>query len=164
MSFLTPNRDVHVEVREIMLQSRAERAARSMEQETLLQNHISECAECAQAMEAIQTSLREVQAVSASIAADTLLVRSTQLRVRARARELKKQEDLMRPLGVAAAVAFVWAVASIPFVWQGFQWLGSRGNLPDMVWVSGFLAMTLMPAAAVGTIALARKQQRTATP
>ena len=157
---MSKQRNIHTEVREIMLQSRAERWHRSTEQEVLLQSHLAECGECAREMEAIQTSLREVQAVSASIAAGSTLVRSTQLRVRARARELKKQEEFMRPLGIAAAVAFLWAGASMPFIWQGFQWLGSNNNLPDMVWVSGFIAMTLMPAAAVGTIALARSQQK----
>lgn len=146
-----------------MLQSRAERWHRSAEQESLLQSHLAECGECALQMQAIQISLQEVQAVSASIAASATLVRSTQLRVRARARELKKQEDFMRPLGVAAAVAFLWAGASMPFLWEGFQWLGRNNNLPDMVWVTGFVVMALMPAAAVGTIALARSQQKTAT-
>ena len=154
------SRTIHTRVQEIMLQSRAERWQRTAEQESLLQSHLAECVECAQQMEAIQTSLREVQAVSASIAASGTLVRSTQLRVRARARELKRQEEFMQPLWIAAVLAFLWAGGSMPFLWQGFEWLGHSNNLPGMVWVSGFLVMSLMPAAAVGTIALARNQQK----
>ena len=152
--------NIHARVQEIMLQSRAERWHRTAEQESLLQGHLAECAGCARHMEGIQTSLREVQAVSASIAAGATLVRSTQLRVRARARELQKQEEFMQPLWIAAVFAFLWAGGSMPFLYQGFQWLGHSSNLPGMVWVSGFLVMSLMPAAAVGTIALARNQQK----
>lgn len=163
MSFLHSTPNVHAAAQEIMLQSRAERRERTAEQEHFLQTHVAECAACAAQMEAIQTSLREVQAVSASIAASSTLVRSTQLRVRARARELKKQQEFMQPLWIAAVLAFLWAGASMPFLWQGFEWLGRNNNLPDMVWVSGFLVMSLMPAAAVSTIALAR-QQKAVTP
>lgn len=152
--------DIHARAQEIMLQSRSERACRTAQQEHLLQSHLGECSDCAQQMESIQTSLAEVQAVSASIAASSLLVRSTQLRVRARARELQKQQELMQPLWIAAMLAFLWAGGSMPFLWQGFQWLGHNNNLPDMIWVSGFLIMSLMPAAAVGTVALARTQQK----
>lgn len=152
--------NIHSRVREIMLQSRAERGCRTADEENLLQSHLAACAACALQMEAIQTSLREVQAVSVSIAASSALVRSTQLRVRARARELKKQDEFMQPLWIAAVLAFLWAGGSMPFLWQGFQWLGHSNNLPGMVWVSGFVVMSLMPAAAVGTIALARNQQR----
>ncbi|HUS19963.1 MAG TPA: hypothetical protein VMZ25_09955 [Terriglobales bacterium] len=155
-------RNVHVEVQEIMLQSRAERWRRTAEQESLLESHLAECAECSLQMQAIQVSLSEVQAVSASIAASSTLVRSTQLRVRARARAMKKQEEFMRPLWFAALLAFLWAGASMPFLWQGFAWLGKNNNLPDMMWVSGFVIMSLMPAAAVGTIALARSQKAAA--
>ena len=155
--------DVHAQAQEIMLQSRSERVHRTPEQESLLQSHLTECVSCALQMQAIQTSLAEVQAVSASIAAGSQLVRSTQLRVRARAREMKQQQEQMRPLWIAATLAFLWAGASMPFLWQGFQWLGHNNNLPDMMWVSGFLIMSLMPAAAVGTIALARNQQKAVT-
>lgn len=156
-------RNVHAAVREIMLQSRAERWARTAEQEQLLNEHVAACGDCAQQMEAIAASLREVQAVSASIAASSSLVRSTQLRVRARARELKKQNEFMLPFWVAAMLAFLWAGAVMPFLWQGFRWLGQNSNLPDAMWVSGFVLACLMPAAAVGTIALARSQQAQTT-
>jgi hypothetical protein len=161
---LSPRNNIHGEVQEIMLQSRSERMRRTVEQEELLQSHLSGCAECAQQMEMIQSSLREVQAVSASIAASSTLVRSTQLRVRARAREMRKQQEFMQPLWMAALLAFLWAGASMPFLWQGFQWLGKNNNLPDTMWISGFILMTLMPAAAVGTIALTRTQHKVATP
>lgn len=156
---MSPRASIHAQVQEIMLQSRSERWHRTAEQEALLQSHVAQCADCARQMEAIQISLYEVQAVSASIAASSTLVRSTQLRVRARARELKKQEEFMQPLWIAAMLAFLWAGASMPFLWQGFAWLGRNNNLPDMVWVSGFVVMCLMPAAAVSTIALARGQK-----
>lgn len=156
--------NVHHEVREIMLQSRSERMHRTAEQEALLESHLPGCADCAQQMEMIQTSLREVQAVSASIAASSTLVRSTQLRVRARAREMRKQQEFMQPLWIAAMLAFLWAGASMPFLWEGFQWLGKNNNLPEMMWVSGFIIMSLMPAAAVSTIALSRTQHKVATP
>jgi hypothetical protein len=155
-------RQVHAEAQAIMLQSRAERWRRSAEQEALLESHLAECVDCAHQMEAIQVSVSEVQAVSASIAASSTLVRSTQLRVRARARELKKQEELMQPLWLAAVLAFLWAGGSMPFLWEGFAWLGRNHNLPDMLWVTGFVIMCLMPAAAVGTIALARNQKASA--
>ncbi|HUQ49553.1 MAG TPA: hypothetical protein VM056_02475 [Terriglobales bacterium] len=153
----------HQRAQEIMMQSRAERMQRSNEQESWLESHLSACEACTCKMESLRTSLQDLHAFSANIAASSSLVRSTQMRVRMRARELKKQDELMQPLWIAAILAFAWAGGTMPLLWMGFQWLGKTNNLPDMIWVSGFLIMSLMPGAVVGTIALARNPQRVAT-
>jgi hypothetical protein len=77
------------------------------------------------------------------------------LRVRARAWELRQQQNNLRPLWISCVLAFTWAVVSMPFLWQGFEWLGRNQRLPEIVWQTGFVIMSLMPIAAVGTIAIA---------
>jgi hypothetical protein len=47
----------------------------------------------------------------------------------------------------------------MPFLWQGFEWLGRTNKMPDVIWQTGFVIMALMPIAAVGTIALANGLQ-----
>src|SRR5262249_6587319 len=124
-----------------------------------LDAHLSECADCSAQQDAIGEAVRDIRTSSFSITASPNLVRATQLRVRERAWELRQQQENLRPLWISCVLAFAWAVVSMPFLWQGFEWLGRSERLPDLVWQTGFVVMSLMPIAAVGTIAIANGLQ-----
>ena len=149
--------DQHQRARELIFQSFGESITR--EQDAWLAAHLSGCKPCAAEMESVQQSLLDLHSIACSITASASLVRATQFQVRMRARELQQQDDLMKPLWIAAALAFTWAVVSMPFLWEGFEWLGIHNQLPQMVWVTGFLVMCLMPAAAVAVVALAKRHR-----
>jgi hypothetical protein len=124
-----------------------------------LNAHLADCANCAEQKDGLTQAVRDMRMSSYSIMASQNLVRSTQLRVRARAWELRQQKDNLRPLWISCVLAFAWALLSMPFLWQGFEWLGHYEKMPDVVWQTGFVVMTLMPIAAVGTIAIAQGMQ-----
>ena len=117
-----------------------------------LDRHFESCEVCAAAARSTQEDLRGMRTAAVSASSD--LVRSTQLRVGARAAQLKRQEDRMRPVWIAISVAFCWMVFTSPVLWEGFQWLGERVNLPSLVWQTGFGLALLMPAAAICAIAM----------
>ena len=146
---------------DLLIGSRSREREISAEDRGWLESHLRDCAECNAQDASIDSVIGEMR--SLPVLANSTLVRATQLRVRARARELHQQQENMRPLWVACAIAFAWAVVATPFLWQGLSWLGHANRLPDIVWQSGFFAMTLMPIAAVGTIGLANRFHRTAS-
>jgi len=117
-----------------------------------LDSHLENCEACVAKAKEVQQQLQGLH--GASVAASSVLVRSTQLRVRARAAQLRRQEDRMRPVWIAITMAFCWMVFTSPVLWEGFQWLGERGYLPSLVWQTGFALALLMPAAAICAIAL----------
>src|SRR5216684_1158360 len=74
------------------------------------------------------------------------LARRTQFRVRLRAQELRGREPKRRALWLACAVSWVFGVASAPYVWSLFQWLGQRTGVPKLVWEVGFGLWWTIPA------------------
>src|SRR3954470_658617 len=100
---------------------------------------------------------------SSVVYANPAMVRATQMRVRARAAEMRLQQETMRPLWISSALALAWAVLSMPLLWQGFAWLGRVNHVPDLVWQTGFVIIALTPLTAVGTIGLASRLHDKAT-
>jgi hypothetical protein len=133
----------------------------SEQEEQFLQMHLDTCEPCTAQSDAINALTREMRGTS--VYANPKMVRATQMRVRARAAEMRQQQDTMRPLWISSALALGWAVVSMPVLWQGFAWLGHTTRLPDLVWQSGFGIMALAPITAVATIGLASRFHNKAT-
>jgi hypothetical protein len=151
-----PNHNhAHSDAFDLMLKAKARAEELSDDQRQRLDSHLSECSDCSAQHDALSEAVSDIRTSSFSITASPNLVRTTQLRVRARAWELRQQKNTMRPLSLSCLLAFAWALVSMPFLWQGFEWLGRANKLPDVLWQTGFVIMALMPIAAVGTIALA---------
>ena len=151
----------HLRALELMIDSLSRRSQVSSNDCAWLESHLADCPECASQESSIKMAISEMRSIP--VMANPTLVHATQLRVRARAQELRRQEENMRPLWLACAFAFAWAVLALPFLWQGFAWLGHANRVPDFVWQTGFLAIALLPIAAVGTIGLASRYHRAAT-
>jgi predicted anti-sigma-YlaC factor YlaD len=118
-----------------------------------LQHHLANCSGCSDQSQLINSTVHEMR--SDVVYADPAMVRATQMRVRARAAEMRRQQETMRPLWISSALALGWAVVSMPLLWQGFAWFGGINHVPDMIWQTGFGVMALAPLAAVGTVGLA---------
>lgn len=58
---------------------------------------------------------------------------------------MRERQERISPLWISCAIASLWAMISIPFLWEGFAWLGSHGRVADLVWQSGFVVAWLMP-------------------
>jgi len=97
-----------------MLKVKARTEELSDEQRQRLDSHLSECDDCSVQQDALSDTIRDIRTSSFSITASSNLVRATQVRVRARAWELRQQKNTMRPLSLSCLLAFAWALVSIP--------------------------------------------------
>jgi hypothetical protein len=133
------------------LHARAEQLIAKERVETLspferewLAAHLRECAGCA--ADALQTeeALRSLRTLAIPLPAD--LASRTQFRVRLRAQELQEREPRRRALWLACTISWVFGIASAPFVWRLFAWVGGRAGVPKLVWEIGFGLWWMIPA------------------
>jgi hypothetical protein len=148
----------HERARQLMLQHRAE--GLPPEQYAWLDSHLSDCSGCATQYAVFEGALRDVQRGISNVTATRALVRATQLRVRERAAELRHEQERMSPLWIATALAAIWAVISAPFLWYGFEWVGSRSELPALIWQTLFAFAWLMPTGLIAAVTLWTKGAR----
>src|SRR6266481_716638 len=153
------NENIHERALQLIGQARVEGIAEA--DSTWLLAHLEECEICAEHARQTDSSLRLLR--TAAIALPDGLASRTQFRVRLRAQELREREPKRRALWLACAVSWVFGVASAPYVWSLFQWLGQRTGLPKMVWEVGFGLWWSIPAlfaAAVLLMENSRKGER----
>jgi len=125
-----------------------------------LQCHLASCSSCSEQSLAINNALRDMR--NDVVYAQPAMVRATQSRVRARAAELRAQQETLRPLWIASSLALVWAFVSMPLMWQGFAWMGHTLHTPDYVWQTAFGFLALAPLTAVSGISVAKFRKATA--
>jgi len=125
-----------------------------------LEVHLTECPECQAKARANERALQLLR--SNSLAVRPTLVSMTQARVRLRARELHENQSRMRALWISSALSWVLGVASAPFVWRAFQWIGLHAGLPKLIWGTAFALWWLLPAGAVAVL-IAWNQRHTAS-
>lgn len=123
-------------------------------QQNSLRLHFAECAACRDYAEAAGRVVRTLR--SYPLAADSDLVRSTQMRVRALSLELRQQQE--RAWLVCLSCLFVGLSAAIttPFFWRAFQWFGSLAGVSNWIWQAGFISFWILPALVVSALLLAR--------
>ena len=107
---------------------------------------------CAARAASGEAAVRAVKSVS--VALPRGLAASTQLRVREEATNLNHQRTRNVALIVGCAISWVAGVASAPLVWRLFEWIGTKLDLPRIVWQLGFLSWWLVPAASAGLVIL----------
>jgi predicted anti-sigma-YlaC factor YlaD len=123
-------------------------------QQAWLRTHLNECRSCrdyAQAAEQFVRSLRSVPVV-----ADLALVRTTQMRVRLRSRELLQRQERMWLVWMSCVLVGLSVAISTPFLWLGWEWLAARAHVSGPVWQVGFMIFWLSPAVAASLLFLAR--------
>ena len=109
-----------------------------------LRSHLEQCEFCADRARQTDRALRSMR--TAAIPLPEGLARRTQFRVRLRAQELREREPKRRAMWVACAVSWAFGIASAPYVWSLFQWLGQRAGVPKLVWEVGFGLWWTIPA------------------
>ena len=126
----------------------------SAQQGTRLEEHLAACEACAEASRGMHEIANQLRSRAGGINAGSYLVRTTQLRVRQRAMQMRERQERMSPLWISCAIASLWALISVPLLWEGFSWLGGRGMVADLVWQSGFVVAWLMPFGLVAALLL----------
>jgi hypothetical protein len=136
------NPETHARAEKLIAQERIEGIAQP--ERDWLSAHFQECAGCAELARHTGQALRSMR--TAAIPLPHGLASRTQFRVRLRAQELREREPKRRALWAACAVSWAFGIASAPYVWNLFQWLGHRTGMPKLVWELGFGLWWTIPA------------------
>ena len=147
-------RNIHEQARELIALAGANDKDLSSREQTWLRAHLEECAACRDYSEAAGRVVRALH--SHPVAADFALVQTTQMRVRSRAQELRRQHERLWVICVCCVAVTVVTASTTAVLWRGFAWMGQQARLPDPVWQIGLLALGLMPAMVAGILMLAR--------
>jgi predicted anti-sigma-YlaC factor YlaD len=124
------------------------------EQQIWLRAHLQECATCREYAEAAGWVVRALR--SQPLAADSALVRATQMRVRSRAVELRQQQERVWLVGVSCLFVGLSAAITTPLFWRVFEWMGATAGVSNWVWQASFTFVWIVPALVVSTLLLAR--------
>jgi predicted anti-sigma-YlaC factor YlaD len=145
-------RDTHEEARVLIALAGAE--CLSDAQQTWLRAHLEECPTCRDYGEAAGRVVGALR--SLPVAADSRLVRATQMRVRFHAGRLQEARERMWLVGVACMAVGLSAAVTAPLLWRLFAWMGAWAGVSTSVWQIGFLVFYVAPALAVSVALLAR--------
>jgi predicted anti-sigma-YlaC factor YlaD len=123
-------------------------------QQVWLRAHLDECEACRHYAEAANGVVRALR--SLPLAADSRLVRATQMRVRFHASRLRETRERMWLVGMACLGVGLSATLTLPLLWRLFAWMGEGAGVPTLVWQTGFMFFFVAPALVVSVLLLAR--------
>jgi len=147
-------RNAHDEARELIALAGANDKDLSGGQQTWLRAHLQECAVCRDYQEATGRAVAALR--SMPLAADSRLVRATQMRVRFHASRLRETRERLWLVGMACLGVGLSATLTIPVLWRLFAWIGEWAGVSSWVWEAGFTFFWITPALVVSVLLLAR--------
>ncbi len=115
--------------------------------------HLQDCAHCAELARQTDQALRSMR--TAAIPLPRGLASRTQFRVRLRAEELREHGLGRKLLWTIAGVSWALGIASAPWVWRAFEWVGHRTGAPKLIWEVGFVMWWAVPALLATGVVLA---------
>lgn len=119
-----------------------------------LQAHLQECAACREYSEGAGRMVRALR--SQPLAADSSLVRTTQMRVRFHASRLREARERLWLVGMACLGVGLSATLTAPLLWRLFAWMGTRAGVSNWVWQASFTFFWIAPALLVSALLMAR--------
>ena len=143
-------RNAHDEARELI----ALGEGLSDAQQAWLRAHLDECEACHHYAEATNGVVRTLRSVP--FAADSRLVRTTQMRVRFHASRLRETRERMWLVGMACLGVGLSATLTVPILWRLFSWMGEWAGVSSWVWQAGFAFFWIAPALVVSAVLLSR--------
>ena len=123
-------------------------------QQAWLRAHLNECEACRHYAEGANEVVRTLR--SLPFAADSRLVRATQMRVRFHASRLRETRERMWLVGMACLGVGLSATLPVPVLWRLFAWMGEWAGVSTLVWQAGFMFFFIAPALAVSALLVAR--------
>lgn len=147
------NRNAHDEVRGLI----ASGGGLSDREQESLRTHLEQCEECRHYAQALNDVVRTLRSVP--IAADSGLVRATQMRVRFHASRLHEMRQRVWLIGMACLGVGFSASLIGPFLWQVFAWLGQWAGVSNLVWQAAFMFVFVVPGLVVTVLLLGRGAQ-----
>jgi predicted anti-sigma-YlaC factor YlaD len=143
-------RDAHEQARELIALGDGLADA----QQLWLRAHLDECEACRHYADTANGVVRALR--SLPLAADSRLVRATQMRVRFHASRLRQARERMWLVAMACLGVGLSATLTVPFLWRLFAWMGERAGVSTLVWQAGFMLFFIAPALVVSVLLLAR--------
>jgi predicted anti-sigma-YlaC factor YlaD len=123
-------------------------------QRAWLRGHLEDCEACRRYAEAAGRAVGALH--SLPLAADSRLVRATQMRVRFHAARLREIRERMWLVGITCVGVGLSTTLTVPLLWRLFAWMGERAGIASPLWQAGFLFFCIAPPLAVSTLLLAR--------
>ena len=142
--------DMHTLAEKLIAQERVEGLAH--EERDWLNTHLRECPGCARLAQETDVALRSLR--QSPIPLPPGLATRTQFRVRLRAQELQEREPKRRLIWIICGMSWALGVATAPYVWRAFEWVGERTGAPKLVWELGFGLWWTIPALVASAIVL----------
>ena len=152
------NQELHARAERLIAQERVEEVSGT--ERAWLAQHLHECAACANVANETQRAIASLRGVGIDVPRG--LASRTQMRVRMRAEELREHSPKRSLLWAITAMSWALGVATAPWVWRGFAWLGEHTGLPKPLWELGFVLWWAIPAmiAAVAVILEKKGEQQ----
>jgi len=148
------DKTIHQRANHLIARRRIESLSR--QDELWLSAHLAECESCSSEDARMADALSALR--SMHVAVPRNLAARTQLRIRLRAEELHEHGSANRLIWAVAAMSWLFGLATAPFVWRGFAWLGAELHLPKLVWIAGVALWWIVPAlVATGIVLVGQK-------
>jgi hypothetical protein len=136
------NENMHARALELIAKGRIEGLVES--ERAWLAAHTQDCDFCSEHARQTDRALRLMRTSAITVPPD--LVSRTQFRVRLRGQELQEREPRRRVLWLICAMSWALGIASAPYVWQAFAWIGHRTGAPKFILEIGFGLWWTIPA------------------
>jgi len=148
--------DVHARAKQLIDQHHVEGLA--AQDREWLDAHLQDCAECAAVAQSTESALRALRTKAIPFPAG--LASRTQFRVHLRAQQLEERAPRSLAVWAIAGVSWALGIATAPYVWQLFAFMGERLHVPKLAWELGFGLWWLIPALIAGAILLMDSPRR----
>jgi hypothetical protein len=144
------NENLHARAEKLIAQERIEGISQS--EHDWLAAHLRECQSCAQVAQQTNDAVRVLRAVHVSLPRG--LAERTRFRLQLRAQEMREREPKRRLLWIMCAMSWALGIATAPYVWRAFEWIGDRMGLPRLLWEMGFGLWWTIPALVAAAVVL----------
>ncbi len=144
------NENLHARAEKLIAQERIEGISQA--ERDWLAAHLRECQACAQVAQQTNDALRVLRAIPVPLPRG--LAARTQFRVQLRAQEMREREPKRRLLWIMCAMSWALGIATAPYVWRAFEWIGERMGLPRLIWEMGFGLWWTIPALVAAAVVL----------
>ena len=124
-----------------------------------LREHVESCDSCAELARQTDRALRLLR--TAAIPLPEGLAGRTQFRVRLRAQELREREPHHQLMWITCGVSWALGVATAPYVWRIFEWVGQHTGAPKILLQLSFGLWWAIPALVAGAIMLIENARQT---
>jgi hypothetical protein len=149
--------DMHARARRLIDQERVEGILADADRMWLAE-HLRGCDACVRAAGETERALAALRGTRIEMPRG--LARRAQMNVRLRADELHEHGAGRKLLWAVSGVSWALGVASAPWVWRGFAWVGEHADIPKPLWVLGFVLWWAVPALlAAGAVLASRKKE-----